>query len=177
MAYTDLSSNDRYLLEIKKKMNVQIQVLRLPVEVEQILEKNKVYTVFQLLTMSFLDVYNLQGMGYERTAKVMNFVSSYLKTINFQGQNQNLIKRTCDARKKMREFSDTDKKEYILSMFIEELDLSCRTTSCLIRSRIYTVNELVKYSKAEIEVIRNMNHKCVDEIIKKLEDEGLFLKE
>lgn len=60
-------------------------------------------------------------------------------------------------------------------MPIIEMDLSVRSTSCLLRSGIDTLGILASSSLDEIKNLHNMNEKCLEEIITKLEQIGLKL--
>jgi hypothetical protein len=56
---------------------------------------------------------------------------------------------------------------------IEELDLSVVTYNCLRRSGISTLYDLVSKSTDEIKKIRNLGRKSLNEILVKLEDQGI----
>lgn len=51
---------------------------------------------------------------------------------------------------------EEDKKEKILEMTIEELDLSVRSYNCLKRAGINTVDELVQRNEEEMMKVRNL---------------------
>ena len=73
-----------------------------------------------------------------------------------------------------------NKKEDIqskkLEMTIEDLDLSVRSYNCLKRAGINTVEDLIKKSKEDMIKVRNMGSKSIDEVIKKLADLELSLR-
>lgn len=54
-------------------------------------------------------------------------------------------------------------------MKIEELDLSVRTYTCLKRAGIDTVEQLQATPADELERIRHMGLKCLNEIVEKLQ--------
>lgn len=60
---------------------------------------------------------------------------------------------------------------------IEELDLSTRATNCLRRAGIRTVGELLDYTEMDIAKIKNCGRETLREIVNKLAELGLFLKE
>ena len=64
-----------------------------------------------------------------------------------------------------------------LEMSIEDLALSVRSTNCLKRAGINTVNDLTKKSRSDMTKFRNMGIKSVEEVVKKLEELGLKLRE
>lgn len=63
----------------------------------------------------------------------------------------------------------------VLSMSIEELDLSVRPLNCLKRAGIFTVEDLVKRTEEDMLKVRNLGRKSLDEVISKLEGLGLGL--
>ena len=68
------------------------------------------------------------------------------------------------------------KKEKVLEMTIEELDLSVRSFNCLKRAGIDTVEDLTLSSEADMMKVRNLGKKSLDEVIQKLHSLGLSLK-
>lgn len=69
-----------------------------------------------------------------------------------------------------------NKKEKILEMTIEELDLSVRAYNCLKRASINTVNELVQRNQEDMMKVRNLGKKSLEEVEQKLALLGLSLK-
>lgn len=72
---------------------------------------------------------------------------------------------------------EEDKKEKVLEMTIEELDLSVRSYNCLKRAGINTVEELTDRSEEDMMKVRNLGKKSLEEVKHKLHDLGLGLKE
>ncbi|WP_373897473.1 DNA-directed RNA polymerase subunit alpha [Haloimpatiens sp. FM7315] len=72
---------------------------------------------------------------------------------------------------------EEDKKEKVLEMTIEELDLSVRSYNCLKRAGINTVQELTERTMDDMMKVRNLGKKSLEEVQKKLEDLGLKLKQ
>ena len=68
------------------------------------------------------------------------------------------------------------KKEKVLEMTIEELDLSVRSFNCLKRAGIDTVEDLTQSSEEDMMKVRNLGKKSLDEVIQKLHSLGLSLK-
>lgn len=64
-----------------------------------------------------------------------------------------------------------------LSISIDELELSVRSYNCLKRAGIHTITQLTDKTKGEIEKIRNLGKKSFKEIIKKIQDRNMKLKE
>ncbi|MFS8629339.1 MAG: DNA-directed RNA polymerase subunit alpha [Limnochordales bacterium] len=72
---------------------------------------------------------------------------------------------------------DETPKDRILSMTIEELDLSVRSYNCLKRAGINTVEELVKKTEADMLKVRNLGKKSLQEVKEKLAQYGLSLRQ
>ena len=72
---------------------------------------------------------------------------------------------------------EEDKKEKVLEMTVEELDLSVRSYNCLKRAGINTVQELAQKSLEDMMKVRNLGKKSLEEVEKKLKDLGLSLKQ
>jgi len=71
---------------------------------------------------------------------------------------------------------DENKKEKILEMSIEELELSVRSNNCLKRANINYVSELTEKTDEEMMKIRNLGRKSLNEIKQKLDEMGLKFK-
>jgi len=71
---------------------------------------------------------------------------------------------------------EEDKKEKILEMSIEELDLSVRSFNCLKRANINTVDELVRRSEEDMMKVRNLGRKSLEEVAQKLAALGMSLR-
>lgn len=72
---------------------------------------------------------------------------------------------------------EEDKKEKVLEMTIEELDLSVRSYNCLKRAGINTVQELTERSMEDMMKVRNLGKKSLEEVEQKLEALELSLKQ
>ena len=68
---------------------------------------------------------------------------------------------------------EESKKEKILEMSIEELELSVRSYNCLKRANISTVEDLISKSESEMMKVRNLGKKSFDEVTAKLHSLGL----
>ena len=68
---------------------------------------------------------------------------------------------------------EESKKEKVLEMSIEDLELSVRSFNCLKRANISTVEDLTNKSEADMMKVRNLGKKSLDEVIAKLHDLGL----
>ena len=68
------------------------------------------------------------------------------------------------------------KKEKVLEMTIEELDMSVRSFNCLKRAGIDTVEDLTNRTEEDMIKVRNLGKKSLEEVIQKLHSLGLDLK-
>ena len=71
---------------------------------------------------------------------------------------------------------EDDKKDKVLEMTIEELDLSVRAYNCLKRAGINSVAELVQKNQEDMMKVRNLGRKSLEEVEQKLNGLGLGLK-
>jgi len=71
---------------------------------------------------------------------------------------------------------EEDKRDKVLEMTIEELDLSVRSFNCLKRAGINTVEELTQRTEEDMMKVRNLGKKSLEEVQQKLEALGLSLK-
>jgi DNA-directed RNA polymerase subunit alpha len=71
---------------------------------------------------------------------------------------------------------EDEKKDKILDMTIEELDLSVRAYNCLKRAGINNVAELVLKNQEDMMKVRNLGRKSLEEVEQKLNGLGLNLK-
>lgn len=81
-----------------------------------------------------------------------------------------------DQREVMVTSSNEDKKEKVLEMTIEELDLSVRSYNCLKRAGINTVQELITKSEEDMMKVRNLGRKSLEEVQEKLLELSLNLR-
>ncbi|HHW06110.1 MAG TPA: DNA-directed RNA polymerase subunit alpha [Clostridia bacterium] len=71
---------------------------------------------------------------------------------------------------------EEEKKDKVLEMTIEELDLSVRSYNCLKRAGINTVEELIQRTEEDMMKVRNLGKKSLEEVISKLAELGLSLR-
>ena len=67
------------------------------------------------------------------------------------------------------------KKEKVLELSIEELDLSVRSYNCLKRAGINTVEDLANKTEDDMMKVRNLGRKSLEEVLNKLAELGLSL--
>jgi len=71
---------------------------------------------------------------------------------------------------------EEEKKDKVLEMSIEELELSVRASNGLKRANINTVGDLIEKTREEMSKIRNQGQKSLEEIERKLKELGLGFK-
>ncbi len=69
------------------------------------------------------------------------------------------------------------KKEKVLEMTIEELDLSVRSYNCLKRAGINSVEDLINKTEEDMMKVRNLGRKSLEEVVQKLNALGLSLSQ
>ncbi len=72
---------------------------------------------------------------------------------------------------------EDDEKSKVLEMNIDELELSVRSYNCLKRAGINTVQELCSKTPDDMMKVRNLGRKSLEEVLAKLKDLGLALKD
>ncbi|MDR1539259.1 MAG: DNA-directed RNA polymerase subunit alpha [Clostridiales bacterium] len=70
---------------------------------------------------------------------------------------------------------DEGKKEKVLELSIEELDLSVRSYNCLKRAGINTVEDLSSKTEEDMMKVRNLGRKSLEEVLNKMAEMGLAL--
>ena len=70
---------------------------------------------------------------------------------------------------------DEGKKEKVLELSIEELDLSVRSYNCLKRAGINTVEDLANKTEEDMMKVRNLGRKSLEEVLNKMAELGLAL--
>ena len=70
-----------------------------------------------------------------------------------------------------------DESTKALSMSIEDLELSVRSSNCLRRAGINTVEELTNRTPEDMMKVRNLGRKSLEEVLAKLKELGLQLNQ
>ena len=73
--------------------------------------------------------------------------------------------------------TESDEKEKVLEMNIDELELSVRSYNCLKRAGINTVEELCNRTSDDMMKVRNLGRKSLEEVLAKLNVLGLELNQ
>ena len=99
-------------------------------------------------------------------AKIMNDLLTLFVDLSEDAKNTEIVKE-----------KEESKKEKVLEMSIEDLDLSVRSYNCLKRAGINTVEDLANKSEEDMMKVRNLGRKSLDEVKYKLHALGLSLSE
>ena len=73
--------------------------------------------------------------------------------------------------------TESDEKEKVLEMNIDELELSVRSYNCLKRAGINTVEELCNRTSEDMMKVRNLGRKSLEEVLAKLKELSLELNQ
>ena len=68
------------------------------------------------------------------------------------------------------------KKEKVMEMTIEELDLSVRSYNCLKRAGVNNVEDLAAKTEEDMMRVRNLGRKSLEEVLQKMASLGLSLR-
>ncbi len=146
--------------------SIYTPVLKVNYTVESTRVGNSGITDFDKLTLSVVT---------NGTISAKKAVSLGAKILN---EHLNLFVDLSDEAKSeaiMVEREET-KKEKVLEMTIEELDLSVRSFNCLKRADIHTVEDLINKTEDEMIKVRNLGKKSLDEVQQKLASLGFAFK-
>ena len=99
-------------------------------------------------------------------AKIMNDLLTLFVDLSEEAKNTEIVKE-----------KEESKKEKVLEMTIEDLELSVRSYNCLKRAAINTVEDLANRTEEEMMKVRNLGRKSLDEVKNKLHSLGLALRE
>lgn len=99
-------------------------------------------------------------------AKIMSDLLRLFIDLSEEGKNAEIVVE-----------KEESKKEKVLEMSIEDLDLSVRSYNCLKRAGINTVEDLANKTEEEMMKVRNLGRKSLDEVKYKLHGLGLALRE
>ena len=99
-------------------------------------------------------------------AKIMNDLLTLFVDLSEEAKNTEIVKE-----------KEESKKEKVLEMTIEDLELSVRSYNCLKRASINTVEDLANRTEEEMMKVRNLGRKSLDEVKNKLHSLGLALRE
>ncbi len=72
---------------------------------------------------------------------------------------------------------EEDDSVKVLELSIDELELSVRSYNCLKRAGINTVEELTNKTADDMMKVRNLGRKSLEEVLAKLKELGLSLRE
>ena len=166
-----------YVSAERNKMNMQIPVGVIPVDSIYTPVKKVNYTVENTRVGQYIDRESLSvevwtngtikpDEAVSLAAKIMNDLLLLFVDLSEEGRNAEIIVE-----------KEESKKEKVLEMTIEELDLSVRSYNCLKRAAINTVEDLIEKSEEDMMKVRNLGRKSLEEVIHKLNELGLALRE
>lgn len=172
-----VSKGRGYVSAERNKMNMQPPVGVIPVDSIYTPVKKVNYTVENTRVGQYIDRETLSvelwtdgtikpDEAVSLAAKIMNDLLVLFVDLSEEGRNAEIIVE-----------KEESKKEKVLEMTIEELDLSVRSYNCLKRAAIDTVEDLIAKSEEDMMKVRNLGRKSLEEVIHKLNELGLTLRE
>lgn len=170
-----LSKGRGYVSADKNKQNLQPVIGVIPVDSIYTPIKKVNYTVENTRVGQYTDREKLMvelwtngtikpDEAISLAAKIMNDLLRLFVDLSDDAKNTEVIVEPTE-----------NKKEKVLEMTIEELDLSVRSYNCLKRAGINTVEDLTNKSEEDMMKVRNLGRKSLEEVINKLNGLGLFL--
>jgi DNA-directed RNA polymerase alpha subunit len=140
--------------------------------------KNENFDLFPLNENIFLGKY--AGVKTRGLTNQQSFVKQNKRKDDLTLNNkQNVLNENLTKNNQLNSGIKNNKKllnlEILNSMDIGELNISLRPYTCLKRSEINTVSDLLKKSKKDLLKLPNLGKKSVEEIEKSLAQKGLFL--
>ena len=172
-----LSKGRGYVSADKNKQSMQPPVGVIPVDSIYTPVKKVNYTVENTRVGQYIDRETLTievstngttkpDEAVSLAAKIMSDLLKLFIDLSEEGQNAEIVVE-----------KEESKKEKILEMSIEDLDLSVRSYNCLKRASINTVEDLANKTEEEMMKVRNLGRKSLDEVKYKLHALGLALRE
>ena len=171
-----LSKGRGYVSAEKNKQNMQPAIGVIPVDSIYTSVEKVNYTVENTRVGAYTDREKLSvevwtnatikpDEAVSLAAKIMNDLLKLFVDLSDDAKNTEIMVEPTE-----------NKKEKVLEMTIEELDLSVRSYNCLKRAGINTVEDLTNKSEEDMMKVRNLGRKSLDEVINKLQGLGLYLK-
>ncbi len=172
-----LSKGRGYVSADKNKQSMQPPVGVIPVDSIYTPVKKVNYTVENTRVGQYIDRETLTievstngttkpDEAVSLAAKIMSDLLKLFIDLSEEGQNAEIVVE-----------KEESKKEKVLEMSIEDLDLSVRSYNCLKRASINTVEDLANKTEEEMMKVRNLGRKSLDEVKYKLHALGLALRE
>ena len=172
-----LSKGRGYISADKNKQSLQPPVGVIPVDSIYTPVNKVIYTVENIRVGQFSDRETLTvevttngttkpDEAVSLAAKIMSDLLRLFIDLSEEGKNAEIVVE-----------KEESKKEKVLEMSIEDLDLSVRSYNCLKRAGINTVEDLANKTEEEMMKVRNLGRKSLDEVKYKLHGLGLALRE
>ena len=172
-----LSKGRGYISADKNKQSMQPPVGVIPIDSIYTPVKKVNYTVENIRVGQYSDRETLTvevttngttkpDEAVSLAAKIMSDLLRLFIDLSEEGKNAEIVVE-----------KEESKKEKVLEMSIEDLDLSVRSYNCLKRAGINTVEDLANKTEEEMMKVRNLGRKSLDEVKYKLHGLGLALRE
>ena len=155
-----------------EKLNMKIIELELSVRTYNCLNRKGIKYVRELIALSEKDVMEIRGVGKRTFEEILNKVADLGLRLREEEEEETSLNEEDIPNQ------DVIVPEYEkLNIKISELELSSRTYNCLNRKGIKYVKELISLSKKDVMEIRGVGIRTFEEILNKVADLGLRLRE
>ena len=105
-------------------------------------------------------------------------IAEFIKMVKSEIVNDNTVNKPVSEPKESTNNEMSMINPEILSIKLEDMDLSVRTLNCLVKwGKIETIEDLVKYTINDLMKFRGFGRFCLSEILSKLDELGITLKE
>lgn len=162
----------------KKKSEQNLAVLRIPitdfelsVRSRNCLAKMNIRNLGDLIQKTEADLLAYKNFGETSLKEIKEMLTSKSLRLGQAREEEKLRQRD----KQLKNISESDKE--LLSRSVSELDLSIRSRRCMETMGLETIGELIDKSAEDLLSIDNFGQTSLNEIIQKLDNFGLTLRE
>lgn len=138
-------------------LSLPIEELRLPIRVYNVIKRNSVNSVGDLLKFTPKELSKIRNLGINSKDEIVSSLKALLKVVWSDSLWQYLP----------QEYSEEEPTDNIP---IEELQLSVRAYNCLKRAQVNSVADLLDFSLEDLLEIKNFGQKSAEEVIEALQE-------
>lgn len=149
-----------------KLLSKTIEKLNFSTKTFNCLKKFGINTIEHLQRYTIADLMYIESLGKDGINEIIGKLAS-----------NGIILQRDNANRCICIESELGFKQKILNMNIEYMDLSVRSYNVIKRAGINTVNDIVEMTYTELQQIKNIGKKSVEEILNKIESYGFQMKE
>ena len=161
------NDKDEVIICCEHSKYLTIDAANFSVKTYNCLKKAGITTLGDLTNMRSKDLKNIRNLGQKSIDEIVSKLAEYGLSLNDEPIS-NLINSY--------EITDEQLDEQPEQIFIDAANFSVKTYNCLKRAGIETLGDLTNTTYEELIKIRRMGQRGIDEIISKLAEYGLTLK-